>query len=338
MKRIFLVAMMIAISLSFGKAQTGQPIKKVAILEVVDRDNSVNYGVKLLLRTCLAKAITQTHGYEGYDRVDMGAIQGEQDFQRTGMVSDAEIRKLGEMTGAAYVLVAEAAKLDESLIIVTAKILDVETAKLEKTDYEQMGVNAKDMADGCRAMASRLFSSSGMAKNSKTDNVVDMGDDIMLELGSKVIRKGARLFVEDKYMVQTKMSEVQARNYLGNYFSSWQSSRKSRVAGISLLATGSVFFIAGGSVLLEEELYVMAKKKKGIHESYREYMIDMGIPFCVVGIGLIIAGIPTYVIAEKKMDRILQAVEDQQDVAPYRTSVSLNVGGQSHGFGLGLRF
>lgn len=40
-------------------------------------------------------------------------------------------------------LVAEAAKLDETYIIVTAKILNVETAKLEKTDYEQMGVNAK---------------------------------------------------------------------------------------------------------------------------------------------------------------------------------------------------
>lgn len=80
-------------------AQTEQPAKKVAILEVVDRDNVVNYGVKLLLRTSLAKAITQTAGYEGYDRVDMGAIQGEQDFQRTGIVSDAEIKKLGEMTG-----------------------------------------------------------------------------------------------------------------------------------------------------------------------------------------------------------------------------------------------
>lgn len=89
-------------------AQTETPTKKVAILEVVDRDNAINYGVKLLLRTTLAKAITQTKGYEGYDRVDMGAIQGEQDFQRTGMVSDEQIRRLGEMTGAAYVLVAEA--------------------------------------------------------------------------------------------------------------------------------------------------------------------------------------------------------------------------------------
>ncbi|MCM1041456.1 MAG: hypothetical protein NC396_03380 [Bacteroides sp.] len=158
MKRIMLVLGVFLMGLPLLWAQS-ESAKKVAILEVVDRGNAVNYGVKLLLRTTLAKVITQTPGYEGYDRVDMMAIQGEQDFQRTGMVSDDQIKRLGEMTGASYVLVAEAAKIDASNVIVTAKILDVETAKLERTDYEQMGVSAKEMSEGCRRMASRLLGS-----------------------------------------------------------------------------------------------------------------------------------------------------------------------------------
>ena len=102
-------------------------VKKVAILETVDRYGNVPYGVLLQVRSSLTYAISSNAGYEGYDRVDMAAITGEQNFQRTGMVSDEQIKRLGEMTGAAYVLIAEAALYDDQNIIIAAKILDVET-------------------------------------------------------------------------------------------------------------------------------------------------------------------------------------------------------------------
>lgn len=103
------------------------PVKKVAILETVDKMGNVPYGVLLQVRSSLTYAISNNAGYEGYDRVDMAAITGEQNFQRTGMVSDEQIKRLGEMTGAAYVLIAEAALYDDQNIIIAAKILDVET-------------------------------------------------------------------------------------------------------------------------------------------------------------------------------------------------------------------
>ena len=102
-------------------------VKKVAILETVDKMGNVPYGVLLQVRSSLTYAISSNAGYEGYDRVDMAAITGEQNFQRTGMVSDEQIKRLGEMTGAAYVLIAEAALYDDQNIIIAAKILDVET-------------------------------------------------------------------------------------------------------------------------------------------------------------------------------------------------------------------
>ncbi len=102
-------------------------VRKVAILETVDKVGDVPYGVKLQVRMSLTYAISNTPGYEGYDRVDMSSIMGEQNFQRTGLVSDAQIKKLGEMTGAQYVLIAEAALYDAQNIIITAKVLDVET-------------------------------------------------------------------------------------------------------------------------------------------------------------------------------------------------------------------
>ena len=44
-------------------AMSGQ-VKKVAILETVDKKGDLDYSVKLMLRSNLSKAITNTSGYE----------------------------------------------------------------------------------------------------------------------------------------------------------------------------------------------------------------------------------------------------------------------------------
>lgn len=133
---------------------------RVAILEPVDRENKVSYGTKLILRSNLAKAVTNTAGYEAYDRSDMDAIMGEQNFQRTGLVSEDQIKRLGEMTGAKYILVAEAAVIDASNMFITAKVLDVESARTIMTDNLMMGMDAQKIQEGCTTLAQRLFRTS----------------------------------------------------------------------------------------------------------------------------------------------------------------------------------
>lgn len=146
---LFLAVMMMAI--------TAMAQQKVAILETVDKAQNVNYGVKLLLRSSLTSAISNTPGYEGYDRVDMASIAGEQEFQRTGNVSDSQIKQLGVATGASYVLVAEAAKYDASSIIITAKLLDVETFGVKNSAVVVSGVSADEMKESCEVLAAQLL-------------------------------------------------------------------------------------------------------------------------------------------------------------------------------------
>lgn len=131
--------------------------KRVAILETVDKEGRVSYGVKLMVRSKLAYAITNTPGYEGYDRVDIASIMNEHDFQRTGLVSDAQIKRLGEMTGADYILVAEVAYLDYSHIVIAAKILNVETARVERTADVQTSSAADELEKNCRVLAGKLL-------------------------------------------------------------------------------------------------------------------------------------------------------------------------------------
>ena len=154
MKKIFLFCLLMLTALVYA-----DEVKRVAILEVVDREGKLSYSQKLMLRSNLARAVTNTKGFEAYDRTDMDAIFSEHDFQRSGNVSDSQIKKLGEMTGASYILVAEGVLAEAGKLFVTAKILNVESAKVEVTENMLMGTASSAMQYGCRDLAKKMFSS-----------------------------------------------------------------------------------------------------------------------------------------------------------------------------------
>lgn len=131
--------------------------KRIAILETIDKEGTVSYGVKLMVRSNLTASITATPGYEGFDRVDVGSILGEHEFQRTGLVSDKDVKRLGEMTGADYILIPEIAKLDQNHILIVAKILNVETAKVDKAANIQTATDVESMDEACRNLSSQLL-------------------------------------------------------------------------------------------------------------------------------------------------------------------------------------
>lgn len=167
MKTKFLFAVLAVFAFAGAVAAQENAIKKVAILETVNKEGDISYGVRLMLRSQLSYAITNTAGYEGYDRVDMSSIMDEHNFQRTGLVNDEQIKQLGEMTGAAYILVAEVASVDARNIFITAKILEVETALLVKTANVQSGTDARNIEMNCRLLALELFGEDGSAESDR---------------------------------------------------------------------------------------------------------------------------------------------------------------------------
>ncbi|MBQ3579530.1 MAG: formylglycine-generating enzyme family protein [Bacteroidales bacterium] len=176
MKKVLLVMALLALT-AVSWAQTTQ---KVAILETVDKEDKVPYGVRLQLRSSLTYAITNTPGYAGLDRVDMGSITGEQNFQRTGMVSNDQIKKLGEMTGASLVLVAEAAQYGPGVdkIIITAKILDVETADIVAAAPPKVsGIDSDEMEEACIQLARKLLGKSGASNDKRQTGTATQGQN-----------------------------------------------------------------------------------------------------------------------------------------------------------------
>ena len=159
MKRItFLLAFL------YGAALMAQN-KAVAVTEVVDKQDKVSYVTEIMVRTRLTAAISMKQGYTAYDRVDLQSIMSEQNFQRTGLVDDATIKRLGEMTGASLILIPEVAMSDDGKIYVAVKMLDVTTAQTMMVTGQLMGSSSDAVEEGCRSLAMKI-----LGEGSRTTN------------------------------------------------------------------------------------------------------------------------------------------------------------------------
>ena len=133
-----------------------QTKKTVAVLDPICRDNTVNTFFRQMVRGAMESAVTNSEEYEAYDRSAFDLIQKEHAFQQSGVVNDSQIKKMGEMVGVDYVLVAEMSSF-EGYISLVIKILNVTTGKYDKTvdDYTQLA--PESVKQLCEKMVSTLF-------------------------------------------------------------------------------------------------------------------------------------------------------------------------------------
>ncbi|MBQ8385925.1 MAG: hypothetical protein IJX48_00545 [Paludibacteraceae bacterium] len=293
-------------------------VKRVAILETVDRENKVSYGNKLILRANLSKAITNTAGYEAYDRTDIDAIMGEQNFQRTGLVSNDQIKKLGEMTGANYILVAEAAVVDANNMFITAKLLDVETARTIMTDNVMMAANPEAIQKGCVSLAKRLFHDNSISneESSPTDisqnaQVIPLMNDILV----KNSKSEQRLYHLKEFSYgNVQMDKKQLRYFLRNNspdaYKSYKSGETLIKAGWWTLGSGLILSAATAPFLYYYPAFII------------------GIPATITSVSLICVG-----YAKKN-----QAIEIFNSQNNSHLNLSVNLGISNDGIGIALKF
>ena len=227
MKKLFLLTCMVLTAL-VTMAQT----KKVAILEVVDKEGKLSYSQKLMLRSNMGKAVTNTAGYEAYDRTDIDAIMSEQDFQRTGMVSNKEIKQLGEMTGVAYILVTEGALTSDGKIFVTVKLLNVESARVEIVDNTIMGTSGSEMQKGCESLAHTLFGKPASSGNAKASSTKSVGSGYVVRVSSKEYTCDGKSMNKREY-------EYFLHNTCTNAYAQFKSGRKLVSGGWASLVLGA---------------------------------------------------------------------------------------------------
>lgn len=151
-----------------------QNVKKVAVWETKCSDNSITTFQSTMVRGGMETAVGNAGGYVVYDRSAFDAIMKEQKFQRSGMVSDSEIKRLGEMAGVQYIIVPEATASGGEFYILV-KMLDVETGKFGAVYEELCGISGVEIKKACTILGKQLF---GDAVGASSDGGLHSGGDI----------------------------------------------------------------------------------------------------------------------------------------------------------------
>lgn len=342
-------------------------VKRVAILETVDKEGKITYANKLILRSNLSKAITNTPGYEAYDRTDIDAIMGEQDFQRTGMVSNDQIKRLGEMTGANYILVAEAVVIDASNMFITAKLLDVETAQTILTDNIMMATSPKAIQDGCVTLANKLFNTSNTksslaAKSApapkkekeEAPEKPEVKETATLEANGPLIKRNSKtdqkLFGVGEYTYEgTQMDKKALQSFLKNNspqaYKKYMAGQACVQAGWALFGVGLAATAAGTTLMLlpgsrvgnsDEDLFAGYNDDKNApYDTGANNYKTLGVSVLAAGCSMAGVSVPLLVAGYVVRDNAYKAY----NVAPkQKNQLTLNLTGNSNGIGLALNF
>lgn len=135
--------------------------KKIAMLEprVGEGSSGISGMEKAMVRGELRKAIVNHTGYEAFTRADIDKLMAEQDFQRTGMVSDDQIKQIGIMSGADYICISTLNKTNSEFYL-EAYLVNVESAQISNpaSQYgELVGGKLANMLPVCQALAQELL-------------------------------------------------------------------------------------------------------------------------------------------------------------------------------------
>lgn len=230
---------------------------KIALLEprVGEGSTDVSSMEKAMVRGELRKAIVNHGGYEAFTRADIDQLMKEQDFQRTGMVNETDIKRLGEMSGADYICISTLSK-SQAEFYVEAYLINVETGSISNpaSQYgELVGGKLANMLLVCQSLAKELISNAGKTSVARTYGKSADKDSVavggVLGSGKPLTSDRGRL-----YDGVEKLNKTQLRTILSpdEYFS-YCSGRRMRNWGNVMFFAGIPISVAVGCLIGYEE-------------------------------------------------------------------------------------
>lgn len=337
MKRILIIfSLLISAFCSFAFET-----KKVAILEVVDKENKLSYHQKLMLRSRLAEEINKSAGFEAYDRANIDAIMGEHNFQRTGLVSPDQIRQLGVMAGAAYVLVIEGAISSQGSLFVSANLLDVETAQMVVTENQSMASSESGLQQGCAALAGKLF---GTLK-AESDAFVQAEQE---EKAKYYVYKTKKGYVYRESEMDKKAYVRFLKANCSPAYQQYQKGKKIKIAGWTVFSTG-IAVVLGGAIYrgsidkqhstnenIISKMTIREQRLNEYEEQYKNYC-NIGSAIIGVGCGIVATSIPIVCVGAAKQKKSM-SIYNEQCSSPSIPPITFNITAGQNGIGLAINY
>jgi len=136
-----------------------QSKQKVAVYMAGKEPEGV-VGVHKVLGGELAKTISESEKYSAVDRTDaiLSQLSREQYMQRSGSVSEDQIRDIGKYLGVQYISIAEISPVAKRSYYLDVRLVDVETAEIMRTVTAGSGLeNANEMIRVAKKLAYELI-------------------------------------------------------------------------------------------------------------------------------------------------------------------------------------
>jgi TolB-like protein len=119
-----------------------QKVLKAAVVEFSERGTLGIKDAGTIIAEWLTTALNKTGAFEVYERLSLASIMQEHQLSQSGALDDATIAQVGKMKGVEAIVTGSIIKFGD-IISVTAKVVDVETAKILATaDIKVNDINA----------------------------------------------------------------------------------------------------------------------------------------------------------------------------------------------------
>ena len=126
--------------------------RKVAVFEPT---GSANNDIKEIVRELISSVIVNAGGYSVLERQLINTVLEEQRIQAGGLVDDSQIVEMGKLMGANYAFVTVVRTLERNFFI-SIKMIDVQTARIEKQSTGQTQNSTSDLVDVVQTLASGM--------------------------------------------------------------------------------------------------------------------------------------------------------------------------------------
>ena len=124
---------------------------KIAILETTSKNKRapVENAILEQVRSALQTGVKNSGVYMLFSRERIADIMKEHDFQRSGMVSDSEIRKF-RFAGVDYILSSTATMSSDGYLVVSGEIINIETGEIMQSVSGTMCRTSPKIAQCCK--------------------------------------------------------------------------------------------------------------------------------------------------------------------------------------------
>ena len=166
---------MVIVLLSFLAMAQDQ---KVAVFEPA---GDAITSVKDIVRELISSTIVNTDGYTVLERQLINKVLEEHHLQIGGLVDDAQIIEMGKLMGANLAFVSTVSPLGDNFFV-SGKLIDVQTARIEKQRTAQTLRGSSDLLSVVQTMGREMFGGEPLSTDGRqnTERVITGSEDYAL--------------------------------------------------------------------------------------------------------------------------------------------------------------